>query len=159
MKRDLRTPQLTRDVSWPPQALREPSPPRLPVVWTPRDVAGGIAFVLTAGAALAVSWRGLAHPWPIGVGGLWIVLVGGASGLLARVAFAVVARRPLLDPFGRAKPGWVRRITVVHVVYFAGAAAFSFIAASAGSGWLWPCGLFWVAMTVWRVCAGLRAHR
>ncbi|KJK11752.1 hypothetical protein UB45_10870 [Terrabacter sp. 28] len=127
------------------------------MVWTRRDVAGAVASLLTCVAVLIASWRGLRQPWPVGVHGLWIVLVGSACGLLALVVFAAVAGRPLLDPFGRAKPDWVRRITCLHVVYFAGAAAFSFMAAPAGSEWLWPCGFFWVAMTVWRVRVGWRA--
>ncbi|MEW1953352.1 hypothetical protein [Terrabacter sp. NPDC080008] len=157
MERDPAIPHLTKDVSWPVQPPRKLAQPRKPVVWTGRDIAGGLAALLTGVAVLVASWPGVKHPWPVGLKYLGIALIGNAGGVLAVVVFAAVAGRPLLDPFGRAKPGWVQRIAFLHVVYFAGAAAFSFMAAPTASGWLWVCGLFWVAMTVWRVRAGWRA--
>lgn len=157
MEQDSRIPQLTKDVSWPSAPARKSSPPRKPVVWTRRDFAAGLALLFTGTAVTVASWAGLDQPWPVGVRSLWIVLVGSAGGVLAALVSAAVAGRPLFDPFGRAKPGWVRRITLLHAVFFAGAALFSFMAAPAGPGWLWPCGLLWVAMTVWRVRVGWRA--
>ena len=125
--------------------------------WRRRDILDRFAGLMTVAAVLGASWPIMRRPRPGILDFLAFGTVGSAGGLLAVVVFAVAAGREPLNPFGRAKPGWVREMTFLHAAYFAGAAAFAFAVAADTSGWMWPYGTFWAAMAVWRVRAGWRA--
>lgn len=161
METDSPIPQLTKDVGWTAPPPGRPSPPRTPIVWTRRDIAGGLAGLATLVVAMVVVWPWLvtAYAWSPGLQGLVVTAVGMAHGILGAAVSAAVAGRPTLDPFGRAKPGLVRRLTFLHVLFFAATATVAFVSAQVVSGWLWAYGAFWVGMCIWRIRVGLTADR